>query len=56
LLQDAGVILGVRNVLDQDPPSVGDSDPAGRGTRPGYEASIHDVRGRTVYLELRKAF
>lgn len=56
LLQDAGVILGVRNVLDEDPPSVGDSDPAGRGTRPGYEASIHDVRGRTVYFELRKAF
>ena len=36
--------LGVRNLFDEDPPSLGDQ------VRPGYDNLIHTVLGRTVYV------
>lgn len=41
------VNLGVNNVFNTDPPSLG------LGVRPGYDAHVHDVQGRQTYLELK---
>lgn len=42
--------VGVNNVFDQDPPSLG------QDVRPGYDANVHDVRGRLLYSELSFRF
>jgi iron complex outermembrane receptor protein len=47
-----GVTLGVRNVLDRDPPA---SD-QGQTFQVGYDPTNTDAHGRTYYLGLRYAF
>ncbi len=42
--------VGANNLFDLDPPSIGD------GVRPGYENTIHDVRGRQVYAKIKHSF
>lgn len=42
--------VGVNNVFDRDPPSLGED------VRPGYDANVHDVRGRLFYSELSVSF
>lgn len=38
--------VGVNNMFDRDPPSLGTD------IRPGYDANVHDVRGRLFYTEV----
>lgn len=38
--------LGVNNLTDEAPPTLG------LGVRPGYDETVHDVRGRIFYLSL----
>ena len=47
-----GVVLGVRNVLDRDPPA---SD-QGQTFQVGYDPQIADAHGRTYYLGLKYKF
>jgi iron complex outermembrane receptor protein len=42
--------VGGNNVLDKDPPSLGDR------IRPGYDDVVHDVRGRIVYAQIEVSF
>lgn len=42
--------IGANNVLDRDPPSLGDR------IRPGYDDVVHDVRGRIGYAQIEVAF
>lgn len=42
--------LGVNNLFDKAPPSLGD------GVRPGYDATTHDVRGRVLYAGFTHTF
>ena len=42
--------LGVKNLLDEDPPSLGEN------VRPGYDNVIHNVLGRSVYMSLTQSF
>ena len=42
--------LGVKNLLDEDPPTLGEN------VRPGYDNVMHNVLGRTVYMSLTQSF
>ncbi|QIB65124.1 TonB-dependent receptor domain-containing protein [Kineobactrum salinum] len=42
--------IGANNILDEDPPTLGYRD------RPGFDDSVHDVRGRIVYVSLTQQF
>jgi len=42
--------IGVNNVFDEDPSSLGD------GQRPGYDDVVADIRGRTIYGEVTVRF
>lgn len=42
--------LGVNNLTDEEPPSIG------IGVRPGYDETVHDVRGRIFYVSLMQAW
>ncbi|MCG8555904.1 MAG: TonB-dependent receptor [Proteobacteria bacterium] len=46
------LVVGANNVLDQDPPGL----PADGVIRPGYEGTVHDIRGRLVYVKLKHTF
>ena len=52
---DTTVFVGARNLTDEDPPGL----PTGRegihrfNLRPGFDGSVHDVKGRTVYVRVR---
>jgi iron complex outermembrane receptor protein len=46
----ATISVGVNNVFDEDPPSLGEN------VRPGYDENVHDVRGRLMYAEIRMSF
>jgi iron complex outermembrane receptor protein len=46
----ASISVGVNNVFDEDPPSLGEN------VRPGYDENVHDVRGRLMYAEIRMSF
>lgn len=39
--------VGARNLLDTDPPSLGDNQ------RPAYDDRVHDIRGRALFFELK---
>jgi outer membrane receptor protein involved in Fe transport len=43
----ASIAVGINNIGDKDPPTLG------QGVRPGYDAQVHDIRGRMAYAELR---
>jgi iron complex outermembrane receptor protein len=43
----ASIAIGVNNIGDKDPPTLG------QGVRPGYDAQVHEVRGRLLYAEVR---
>lgn len=43
----ASIAIGINNVADEDPPSLG------QGVRPGYDAQVHEIRGRVAYAEIR---
>ena len=43
----ASIAVGINNIGDKDPPSLG------QGVRPGYDAQVHDIRGRMAYVEVR---
>jgi len=46
------VMIGANNLTDQDPPAL-----VGAGViRPGYEGTIHDIRGRQVYVKFKHTF
>ncbi|MCG8441819.1 MAG: TonB-dependent receptor, partial [Caulobacterales bacterium] len=47
---DTTIVVGVNNVADQDPPSLG------QGIRPAYDDAVHEIRGRLFFTELRVAF
>lgn len=38
--------LGVNNLSDEEPPTIG------MGVRPGYDETVHDVRGRIFYVSV----
>jgi iron complex outermembrane receptor protein len=42
--------VGIKNVMDEDPPSLG------ANVRPGYDNLMHNVLGRTVYMSLTQSF
>ena len=42
--------LGIKNIMDEDPPSLG------ANVRPGYDNVMHNVLGRTVYMTLNHTF
>jgi outer membrane receptor protein involved in Fe transport len=42
--------VGIKNVTDEDPPSLG------ANVRPGYDNLMHNVLGRTVYMSLTQSF
>ena len=42
--------IGARNVFDTDPPSLGE------GQRPAYDDRVHDIRGRTAFVEVKQRF
>ncbi|WP_198683554.1 TonB-dependent receptor domain-containing protein [Peristeroidobacter agariperforans] len=42
--------IGANNLLDEDPPSLGDR------IRPGYDDVVHDVRGRIAYAQIEVSF
>lgn len=42
--------IGANNLLDKDPPSLGDR------VRPGYDDVVHDVRGRIAYAQVEVSF
>lgn len=44
------VSVGANNLFDEDPPSLGE------GTRPGYDPTVHSVRGRILYMSLIQEF
>lgn len=44
------VRVGANNVFDQEPPSLGDRE------RPGYDDTVHDVRGRILSISLTKKY
>lgn len=48
--EPTSVKVGVRNLLDEDPPSLGDKQ------RPAYDDRVHDIRGRAMYLEVMQSF
>jgi iron complex outermembrane receptor protein len=41
--ENASFQVGVKNLFDQEPPTLGEN------VRPGYDSVIHDVLGRTIY-------
>jgi len=43
----ASIAVGINNVADDDPPTLG------QGVRPGYDAQVHEIRGRMIYAEVR---
>lgn len=45
--RDASIQIGVNNLFDRDPPTLGQNQ------RPGYDANVHEVRGRLGYIALR---
>jgi len=47
-----GIVAGIRNVLDRDPPA---SD-QGQTFQVGYDPRYTDSHGRTYYLNLKYAF
>jgi iron complex outermembrane receptor protein len=42
--------IGANNVFDRDPPSLGFRD------RPGFDDTVHDIRGRIVYVAISQQF
>ena len=52
---EAQVSIGARNLTDQDPPPL----PTGLegihryNLRPGFDGSVHDIKGRTLYARIR---
>ena len=44
------ISVGARNIFDEDPPSLG------LNQRPAYDDRVHDIRGRTVYAEVKYTF
>lgn len=42
------VSVGVNNLFDRDPSDY--------GTRPGYDATTHDIRGRVMYISAKQLF
>ncbi|MBI1339580.1 TonB-dependent receptor plug domain-containing protein [bacterium] len=48
LLDGMRVRLGANNVFDEDPPLADETN--------GYDAGYHNIRGRQVYIDLRKNF
>lgn len=44
------ISIGANNVFNTDPPSLG------IGSRPGYDQTTHDVRGRVLYISARQVF
>ena len=43
----ASIAVGINNIADEDPPTLGFR------VRPGYDAQVHEIRGRMVYAEVR---
>jgi outer membrane receptor protein involved in Fe transport len=43
----ASIAVGINNIADEDPPTLG------QGVRPGYDAQVHEIRGRLAYAEIR---
>ncbi|NQZ10689.1 MAG: TonB-dependent receptor [Algicola sp.] len=39
--------IGVNNIMDREPPTLGEFQ------RPGYDANVHEIRGRTAYVGLK---
>lgn len=57
------VAIGANNLFDEEPPALRRYDSNGEFVtgnaaidRPGYDASVHDVRGRIMYLNLKHKF
>ncbi|GHF17479.1 hypothetical protein GCM10017044_09820 [Kordiimonas sediminis] len=48
--ETARISIGVNNVFDKKPPALADRQ------RPGYDATVHDIRGRMVYAEFSIGF
>ncbi len=42
--------VGANNVFDEEPPTMG------QGQRPGYDNTVHDVRGRILSLSITKKY
>ncbi len=47
---NTNVSIGMNNAFDKKPPTLG------VGVRPGYDANVHDVRGRVMYAEFTIGF
>ena len=48
--QQTRLTIGARNLLDEDPSSLG------QGQRPAYDDRVHDIRGRAAYVEIAHRF
>ncbi|UTW44576.1 TonB-dependent receptor [bacterium SCSIO 12696] len=47
---DSQITLGINNVADRDPPSLGINQ------RPGYDPAVHDIRGRQLLVAFKHKF
>ena len=47
---ESEVVFAINNITDQDPPSLG------VGQRPGYDPTVHDIRGRQMVLAFKHRF
>lgn len=47
-LNDLRVRIGANNIFDQDPPLADETN--------GYDAAYHSIRGRQIYVDIRKIF
>ncbi|NVJ96596.1 MAG: TonB-dependent receptor [Alphaproteobacteria bacterium] len=48
--KSASIRVGVNNLFDRIPPALGPNQ------RPGYDANVHEIRGRLAYVALKAAF
>jgi iron complex outermembrane recepter protein len=53
---DTTVTVGANNLTDEEPPALSVDQGSSEIIRPGYEGSIHDIRGRQLYVKLKHTF
>lgn len=47
---DTHISIGANNLLDEEPPTLGS------GERPGFDDTVHDIRGRIIYASFTQHF
>ncbi|WP_158658130.1 TonB-dependent receptor plug domain-containing protein [Agarilytica rhodophyticola] len=53
---DTTLSIGANNITDEDPPELSVDPGSNEIIRPGYEGTIHDIRGRQVFIKVKHSF